>query len=168
MAAFIVRALGLVTRPGEAGPAPIPGSKIDRANYILDAAGTFVGKMGGVLQVRPPTGATLRLDSAFNVVNGFDGNSLTSGVQSGTIAGGGKAGFPNSVTDHDGTVSGGVGNRAGDNGGAVDDRQSATVGGGSSNVASGSYSTVGGGIGNVASGLESTSPHWPSTASTRG
>jgi len=97
-----------------------------------------------------------------NVLGGFSGNTITSGVIGATIAGGGQTddggGGPdnNRVTDEFGTIGGGRGNQAGDNAGAVFDRVNSTVGGGYSNTASGYGSTVGGGEGNTADGSGST------------
>lgn len=83
-----------------------------------------------------------------NVIGGSGNNSVTAGVYSATIGGGGFA--PNVVTDSGGTVAGGSGNRAGDNAGITTDQLAATVGGGSGNVANGAYSVVGGGQSNTA------------------
>ncbi|UFP94464.1 tail fiber domain-containing protein [Gloeobacter morelensis] len=89
-----------------------------------------------------------------NVVHNGANNSVTAGVQGGTIGGGGSTGAAfNLVTDDWGTVSGGGNNRAGDNTGTTSDKFYATVGGGYSNIASGSYSSVGGGIYNYATGV---------------
>jgi hypothetical protein len=87
------------------------------------------------------------------VIGGFSGNSVTAGVYSATIGGGGFV--ANLVTDSGGTVAGGSGNQAGDNAGITTDRLAATVGGGGSNTASGSFSTVPGGQFNTASGAYS-------------
>jgi hypothetical protein len=95
-----------------------------------------------------------------NVIGGIADNSVTAGVHSATIGGGGR-GVPsnpataNRVTDHQGTVGGGANNQAGDGAGTVGDRTLATVGGGGNNVASGSLATVGGGFFNTASGFRS-------------
>jgi hypothetical protein len=83
-----------------------------------------------------------------NVIGGSGNNSVTAGVYSATIGGGGFA--ANIVTDSGGTVAGGSGNRAGDNAGTTLDQLAATVGGGSGNVANGAYSVVGGGQSNTA------------------
>jgi hypothetical protein len=91
-----------------------------------------------------------------NLIGGFSGNSVTSGVVGATIGGGGESGFPNRVTDSYGTVGGGGNNQAGNNAGTVNDRSGATVGGGIFNTASGEYATVGGGIFNTASGSAAT------------
>jgi hypothetical protein len=96
-----------------------------------------------------------------NVIGGTAGNSVTAGVHSATIGGGGR-GVPsnpataNRVTDHQGTVGGGANNQAGDGAGGVANATLATVGGGGNNVASGSLATVGGGFFNGASGFRST------------
>ncbi|MCX8062807.1 MAG: tail fiber domain-containing protein [Anaerolineales bacterium] len=95
---------------------------------------------------------TLQNSSSPNIVGGFSGNSVSSGVVGATIGGGGASGSPNRVTDNYGTVGGGGWNTAGDNAGTANNASSATVSGGSLNVASGSYSTVGGGLNNTASG----------------
>ena len=96
-----------------------------------------------------------------NVIGGIADNSVTPGVHSAVIAGGGRgtpslAASANQVTDHQGTVSGGANNQAGNGAGTVSDRKLATVGGGGGNTASGSSSTVAGGESNIASALDST------------
>ncbi|MCI0477995.1 MAG: hypothetical protein L0Y55_17265, partial [Anaerolineales bacterium] len=52
-----------------------------------------------------------------NLIGGYSGNSVTSGVYGATIGGGGGSGWPNLVTDNYGTVGGGYRNQAGDNAG---------------------------------------------------
>jgi hypothetical protein len=96
-----------------------------------------------------------------NVIGGIADNSVTPGVHSATIGGGGLAvefepTTANRVTDHQGTVGGGANNQAGDGAGTVGDRTLATVGGGENNTASGVRATVGGGGGNIASGFDAT------------
>ncbi|MDE3091451.1 MAG: tail fiber domain-containing protein, partial [Chloroflexota bacterium] len=91
-----------------------------------------------------------------NVIGGYIGNTVTSGVEGATIGGGGLGVYPNRVTDDFGTIGGGYGNRAGDDAGTTGDKDSATVGGGWSNTASGRYATVGGGNANTASGPYAT------------
>ncbi|MCL6542704.1 MAG: tail fiber domain-containing protein [Roseiflexus sp.] len=91
-----------------------------------------------------------------NLIGGFSGNSVTSGVVGATIGGGGESGFPNRVTDSYGTVGGGGNNQAGNNAGPVNDRSGATVGGGIFNTASGEHAAVGGGRFNTASGSAAT------------
>lgn len=90
-----------------------------------------------------------------NVILGWSGNTVMAGVQGATIGGGGDPdassfALPNKVTADYGTVSGGIGNKAGG--------YSATVGGGVDNKASGSSATVGGGFINTASGSRATVP----------
>jgi hypothetical protein len=91
-----------------------------------------------------------------NIIGGYSGNIVTSGVFAATIGGGGENGGENRVTDHYGTVGGGYRNRAGDNAGLTNDRLSATVSGGQYNIASGYSATVGGGDTNTASGYDAT------------
>jgi hypothetical protein len=93
-----------------------------------------------------------------NVIGGSSFNTVTAGVFSATIGGGGDPSIPNRVTDDYGTVAGGGGNRAGDDSGMTNDRQQATVGGGLNNTASGARATVGGGQVNTAGGTEATVP----------
>jgi hypothetical protein len=91
-----------------------------------------------------------------NIIGGFSGNSVTSGVVGATIGGGGASTNPNRVTDNYGTVGGGYNNQAGDDAGTTSDRPYATVGGGESNTASGLNATVGGGRLNTAFGPYAT------------
>ncbi len=93
----------------------------------------------------------LRLEpnaSSPNVVGGYSGNSVTSGIYGATIAGGGESGNLNTVTNNYGTVGGGKGNTASEH--------AATVAGGYENTAYGELSLVGGGRGNIASGQLAT------------
>jgi hypothetical protein len=102
-----------------------------------------------------------------NLLGGYEGNNITSGVVGATIAGGGlkidSLDYSNRVSGHGGTVGGGLGNLAGGFASTVGGGQlnkasggSATVGGGGGNMASLDYDTVGGGHGNLASGGLST------------
>lgn len=91
-----------------------------------------------------------------NLIGGYSGNAITSGVEGATIGGGGSSFAKNSVTDIYGTVGGGANNRAGNNSGSNWDTGYSTVGGGDSNTAGGEYATVGGGSTNTASALDST------------
>ncbi len=91
-----------------------------------------------------------------NVIGGYNGNSVTSGVVGAVIGGGGAAGNANRVTDNYGTVGGGANNQAGDGDGDPTNARYATVGGGWSNTASGVAATVGGGSDNTASGGNAT------------
>jgi hypothetical protein len=91
-----------------------------------------------------------------NIIGGYSGNWVTSGVSGATISGGGDDSVLNRVTDENGTVAGGVQNQAGDNAGTTYDKQYATVGGGYFNTASGYGATVSGGYANTASGDRAT------------
>ena len=120
----------------------------------------------------------LRLEPATvpNLIGGYRGNSVASGVQGATIGGGGNSSHPNQVTDIYGTIGGGRGNTTGSSGatigGGYDNTASgddATVGGGVANTASGAYATSGGGYANTASGAYATSGGgWTNTASGAG
>jgi hypothetical protein len=89
-----------------------------------------------------------------NIVGGWSGNSVTSGIVGATISGGGcpasqcGSALPNQVTQGFGTVGGGVGNTT--------SGFWATVGGGQINTASGYSATVDGGFLNTASGTNAT------------
>lgn len=87
-----------------------------------------------------------------NIIGGYSGNSVTSGVVGATIGGGGASGNANRVTDNHSTIGGGLFNQAGDNAGGVTGSAYATVGGGLFNVAGGTAATVGGGGVNAAGG----------------
>jgi hypothetical protein len=123
-------------------------------------AGTnFLGTTDSVaLELHVDSGRALRVEPTFtapNLIGGFSGNTVTSGVEGGTVSGGGTSGLINQVTDTHGTVGGGRGNQAGNAAGGAFDSLAATVGGGSGNTASGGSSTVAGGSGNTASGFNS-------------
>jgi hypothetical protein len=85
-----------------------------------------------------------------NIIGGYSGNSVTSGVKGATIGGGGESGHTNRVTDDYGTVGGGAENQAGDADADTTNAPYATVGGGYANFATVSYATVGGGAVNFA------------------
>jgi trimeric autotransporter adhesin len=101
---------------------------------------------------------------AQNVIGGSSANVVSNGVFGGTIGGGGNlttfffgsAPLPNVVSDHYGTVAGGLYNVAGNTNAAFDDASFATVSGGVSNLASGPFASVGGGRINWASGTNAT------------
>jgi len=100
------------------------------------------------LELRVNNARALRLEpnaTSPNVIGGYGGNSVASGVVGAAIGGGGATDHINQVTaDADyATVSGGRGNTATSEG--------ATVGGGSFNNVSNVWATVGGGYGNTAS-----------------
>ncbi len=98
-----------------------------------------------------------------NVIGGYSGNTVASGVYGATISGGGVIDYPNSVTNHYGTVGGGGYNTAsgyyGTIGGGYHNaasNQYATVGGGAYNTTSGFVATIGGGENNTASNYNAT------------
>jgi hypothetical protein len=93
-----------------------------------------------------------------NMIGGYSGNLVASGVDGATIGGGGRAdnAWNNRVTDDFGTIGGGNNNQAGDGAGTVDDHALSTVGGGLGNVAAGTVSTVGGGGDNEATSFGAT------------
>jgi hypothetical protein len=113
---------------------------------------------GGTL----PINASIVAGSSWNFVGG------ATPARGATISGGGAptgdtdpdpqvvGEGPNSVSDHYGTVGGGINNLAGDGGGSSGDAVFATVGGGSGNVVGGAFSVVGGGGGNYATGTYGT------------
>ena len=95
-------------------------------------------------------------ETSTNLIGGFSGNSVTSGVVGATIGGGGATSTENSVSANYGTVGGGLFNIASGEAATIGGGQInaaggfATVGGGQNNTASDWNSTVGGGFGNVA------------------
>jgi trimeric autotransporter adhesin len=107
-----------------------------------------------VLRLEPM--ATAIHGIAPNLLGGFGGNTITAGASGVTIAGGGKSGWLNRVSDDFGTIGGGLNNQAGDNTGDFLSAPAATVSGGSGNKASGDAATVSGGWGNTASGRQAT------------
>ncbi len=94
-----------------------------------------------------------------NVQGGYWLNSITEGVTGATVFGGinyFNSAYSNRITDHGGTVSGGVRNRAGNDNADFTDAQYAMVGGGYDNIASSNYTTIGGGFQNRASNTYAT------------
>jgi hypothetical protein len=111
-----------------------------------------------------------------NIIGGYGGNSVDSGVAGATIGGGGASSEENRVTGDHGTVGGGSLNTAGTRGtvgggqnnnatanatiggglGNAASEQGATVGGGQDNAAEWLYSTVGGGLQNRAAAYGAT------------
>ncbi len=105
------------------------------------------------LQFRVNNQVAFRLDPndfGPNLLGGSNSNTVTAGVNSATISGGGQDGFAHRVTDNFGTVGGGGNNQAGNADSDVGNAMYATVSGGANNEASGHASTVGGGLGNIA------------------
>ena len=112
-----------------------------------------------------------------NVLAGYSGNSVITGIEAATVAGGGLVGLPNMVTGNGGSVGGGTGNTAGEGstvaggsgntalyfraavgGGSANNAvaEEATVAGGLKNTASDRFAAVGGGASNLASANYST------------
>ena len=89
-----------------------------------------------------------------NIIGGYSGNSVSSGILGAAIGGGGSSGDPNLVKDNFGTVSGGAKNQAGND--TAISGECATVGGGYDNTASRDHSTVGGGYSSIADGRAAT------------
>jgi len=144
-------------------------------NAGLTSGTHFLGTTDNVaLDLRANNSRVLRLEFAGlspNILGGFSGNNVISGVYGAVIAGGGGTGKTNSVTDSWGAIGGGLNNRVGDNAGTVDDSAyatiaggrdnradgiAATVGGGDLNRAYGPAAAVGGGVGNMAGGTRAT------------
>jgi len=108
-----------------------------------------------------------------NLIGGYSGNSVTSGVYGATIGGGGSSMETNRVTDHFGTIGGGLGNTASGmhttiSGGTsnVASGHRAAIGGGQNNTAGYFYTTIGGGFNNTASGYFATIPGGSSASAT--
>jgi len=141
-------------------------------NFVVDAD----PNTGGGLRLLPVVAPDAYGNRTPNIVNGFLDNSVTASAVGATIAGGGAAemdGYarPNVVTDHFGTVGGGIRNQAGDGdqyaasatwatvSGGLDNSATGTggtIGGGGDNAATGDYGTIGGGGNNLAAGGGST------------
>ncbi len=122
------------------------------ANYL----GTSTNQ---ALEIKVNAARALRLEpnaTSPNLVGGYSGNWLASGVSGATIGGGGTVSYLNRVTDDYGMVGGGANNQAGDNAGTAADNPYGTVGGGSSNTATASHATVSGGYSNDATLLYAT------------
>jgi trimeric autotransporter adhesin len=145
------------TNGASAFTALTPRQPISAAPYALfsGSAGTvsngviqnpiFVGTTASTpLVLAVNNQSALRLEptaNSVNVVEGFNGNSVSGGVEGAVIGGGGLGGYINRVTGNYGTISGGYSNLA---------YSGATVSGGGANVASGFLSTISGGGGNQA------------------
>ncbi len=160
--------LGSLAGTASADPAaPNPGHLWSELEYHGTAGdpintywlGTPFSEASEALELRVWGVRALRLEpnaTSPNVIGGYSGNWVTTGVSAASISGGGAAAAYNRVTDSAGTVGGGIGNQAGDNAGTTEDQKYATVGGGLSNTASGQYATVGGGSSNRAEILMAT------------
>jgi len=102
-------------------------------------------------------------DFTANIRLGSPANFFQSGVQGGTISGGGVPATdpgsilnPNRVTDDFGSIGGGQDNVAGNDDGSTGNHPWATVGGGVDNIAGRDSSTVGGGKTNQVLGVNGT------------
>ncbi|HET9531928.1 MAG TPA: DNRLRE domain-containing protein [Blastocatellia bacterium] len=129
------------------------GAAITAAGSVNVAGSMTANGSVSFLGLRTETTATTP-----NVIGGFSGNFVATGVIAATIGGGGggPSPFPNRITADYGTIGGGRDNQAGDNVGSTLDSRFATVGGGDRNTASGNSSAVGGGLNNSARGVSST------------
>ena len=123
-------------------------------NAGITTGTNFLGTTDNVaLEVKVNSVRAFRIEpnaTSPNIIGGYLGNTVTAGKFGATIGGGGSLGFVNSVTNHYGSVGGGLGNTA--------SAQFSTVGGGVTSTASGLGPTVGGGVTSIASGLASTVP----------
>ncbi len=162
-----------VTSVPDLGGSYIKNSTTPQTNGNFNIGGN--GTLGGTLTAGTVNSLALRQEltaTVPNVINGFlgtfdgmlwSGNRVSGGVVGASIGGGGDLGQTglggektNQVTDSFGTVSGGLGNRAGRDNPAVGAGFADTVGGGYINVASGGEATVSGGYQNTASELQAT------------
>ena len=126
------------------GSVPTAGVKVVAGATALDTVSN------SALELRSNGLHALRLEphaTSPNLVGGYSGNYLSSGVYGATISGGGSNTYENRVTDNYGAIGGGRDNQAGGS--------SATIGGGFNNQAIEDYSTVGGGYYNQATGAHS-------------
>ncbi len=144
-------------------------------------ASAFSGSGSAALDFQVNGARALRLEpnaTSPNIVGGYSGNYVTSGVYGATIGGGGESGCINQVTQYYGTVGGGMWNASSGDyatvlgghrntasapystvSGGIDNTASdgfATIGGGQNNSAGSSYATIGGGVENTASGYSAT------------
>ena len=101
--------------------------------------------------------------SSPNLIGGFSGNTVATGIFGATISGGGNAVYENQITANYGTIGGGVRNIVSGSSSAVSggfyntaSGNGAMIGGGENNTASGDQSVVSGGLENTASGPQST------------
>jgi hypothetical protein len=132
---------------------------------LIGNAGTtpgtnFIGTTDNkALEVKVNNTRALRIEpnaTSPNVIGGYSGNLILSGVVGASVSGGGESGFENKITDDFGTIGGGTLNVSGSNDGFSNNSLYTTIGGGNSNTASGGISTVSGGQLNTASGLAAT------------
>lgn len=151
---------GLFTVSLDFGAGPFTGSGRWLEIGVRPGASTAAYTVLSPRQALTPTPYALALPGLWisqnglfpNIIGGYGGNGVTTGVASGTISGGGDADGPNRVTDNFSTVSGGESNQAGNDDTNFINAAWSTVGGGTFNLASGMYSVVSGGLQNTASG----------------
>ncbi len=139
-----------------------PDRRITATGYALTAGAvadpSFVGTTGNTpldLSVNNQRAFRLQPTTSFlspltpNLVGGFSGNSIASEARGAVIAGGGGAGFANTITEGGSFafLGGGISNTA--------SGFKSVLGGGESNVADGQLATVPGGAANTASGFVS-------------
>lgn len=146
-------------------------------NAGTDPSADFLGTTDAApFEIRTANARSLRIEPSAelfggqpitaNFIAGSRANEALSGVRGATIGGGGvplgsndpDVDFeePNRVSDHYGTVGGGLANVAGNFAGSLSDATFSTVSGGVLNAATGERSTIGGGFRNSATGSEST------------
>jgi len=124
-------------------------------NNGTDPATNFIGtKDNKALEVKVNNTRVMRIEptaEAPNIINGFNGNSISMNtIKGATICGGGRSSYESVISDNYGTVGGGSYNTAGNKDGDSSNASYATVSGGQSNTASGSCSAVSGGYSNEA------------------
>lgn len=93
---------------------------------------------------------TRQNETSPNVIGGYPGNIITGGLFGAAIGGGGSVDGVNRVTDHFGTISGGLNNRVGNQDAALDNAAYGAIGGGANNIVDAGYATVSGGFQNIA------------------
>jgi len=125
-------------------------------------SGNFLGTTNSVsltIKVNNQRALLIQPGSSPNLIGGYSGNGVTTGVVGAVIGGGGALissnDRSNSVTDDYGAVVGGISNRAGDAASTTSNASYAFVGGGAYNVAGRLASTIAGGYANRASGAYS-------------
>jgi hypothetical protein len=116
------------------------GTNDDQAFEIHIGNSVSSGTDGRGRVMRYETNAT-----SANIIGGYRANSITAGVTTATIAGGGQNGAANTIASNCATISGGRGNTIGAS------SINATIAGGVSNAvtASAGNGTISGGLGNV-------------------
>ncbi len=119
-------------------------------------------RVSNTVALRIVPASSLSYGTTPNIIGGYSGNSVTSGVVGATIGGGGSSGNENRVVNHYATIGGGERNTAGWRdtiGGGASNTASdfaTTIGGGYGNTVSYTIATVGGGMGNTASDYAAT------------